>query len=90
MAEDKNLEDPDRETWDPLFRKKPEKKEIHGLLKIAGSSMEEINTRLGDIQNVLGYPNVISPVIDGTSDASNEVSRINGQTRPEGDRGKEQ
>ena len=52
------LNDPEQSKWDSLFNVVP----IHGLLKMAGSSSEEVESKLNDIKTILGYPTVIKEI----------------------------
>ena len=78
------LSDPDRSTWDSLFQAD----NIHGLLKIGGSSKDEVEKHLGDIQGILKHGTAIKDV-PGTSSPTQAISRVDGWTRPK-NRGKEQ
>ena len=87
MVEDglNNLNDPPRENWDPLFKTTT----IHGLLKVAGSSDTAINDELDHIKRILGYPYVIKD-IDGNSAPTTIKSKVQGNTRPGDQHGREQ
>jgi hypothetical protein len=83
------LGDPDHDdTWDPVFHPKVE---IHGLLKITGSTHTKVDEHLKRIVGILGRGSVI---VDATVPLTNPYpqtisSRIDGWTRPN-HRGKEQ
>ena len=80
----KKLSDPAIGTWDPLF-KSPN---IHGMLKIAGSSKDEVNKHLDMIKAVLKHGTAIEDAFQSESHQETD-SRVDGWTRPD-DRGKEQ
>jgi len=80
------LNDPPLSSLEPLFRKPGE---IHGLLKVAGSSPTEVDDLLGKIQTILKRGTVIQNV-QGELPSTTSDSRIDGWTRPEPSRGKEQ
>ena len=80
-----NLNDPEVEQWDPLFRANP----IHGLLKVAGSDSKIINDKLEHLKRILGHPQVITD-IEGTSPPSLTKSKLEGNTRPGKQHGHEQ
>lgn len=79
MATDgpKNLNDPPPGKWDPLFNTDP----IHGILKVAGSSPEIVNSKLDDIKSILGHPTVIADIAAQSLPTSMN-SRLDGQVRP--------
>ena len=81
----RNLNDPPPSKWDPLFNKVP----IHGLLKVAGSCPEEVESKLNAIKSVLGHPTVIKDIA-GQSPPTTVNSRLDGQVRPLKKRGFEQ
>lgn len=78
------LSDPASTTWDPLFQSL----EIHGMLKIAGSSKHEVEKHLTMIQKVLKHGTAIKDAFQNQSPTETD-SRVDGWTRPN-DRGKEQ
>jgi hypothetical protein len=78
------LSDPDRDTWDPLFNST----EIHGILKIGGSSKNEVEKHLKNIQVILKHGTAIDDVFQNSPSTPTD-SRVDGWTRPN-DRGKEQ
>jgi hypothetical protein len=85
MADNKDmLHDPDLDTWDPLFQST----EIHGMLKIGGSSKEKVEEHLKKIQVVLKYDTVIVDAFQKSPSTPTD-SRVDGWTRPN-HRGKEQ
>ncbi|KAL8788622.1 MAG: hypothetical protein Q9195_007217 [Heterodermia aff. obscurata] len=71
----KNLNDPLRSEWDPLFRHR-----IHGLLKVAGSCPSMVEKKLDDIKSVLGHPTVIKDIA-GHSPPTSVDSRVDRQIR---------
>ncbi|KAK4696204.1 hypothetical protein P7C71_g1673, partial [Lecanoromycetidae sp. Uapishka_2] len=73
----KNLNDPPQSTWDPLFKSSP----IHGLLKVAGSSPEMVESKLNEIKSVLGHPTIIKDIA-GQSPPNVVNSRVDGRVRP--------
>ena len=79
MATDgpKSLNDPPPSKWDPLFNTVP----IHGLLKVAGSSQEVINSKLQDLKSILGHGSVIADIAARSLPSSMD-SRLDGQVRP--------
>lgn len=77
------LSDPDRDTWDPLFNST----EIHGILKIGGSSKNEVEKHLKNIQVILKHGTAIDDVFQNSPPTPTD-SRVDGWTRPN-DRGKE-
>lgn len=79
MATDgpKNLNDPAPASWDPLFNTTP----IHGILKVAGSSPEIVNSKLDGIKSILGYPTIIADIA-AQSLPTSANSRVDGQVRP--------
>ena len=79
MAKDgeKNLNDPPKDKWDPLFKSNP----IHGILKVAGESPETIQKKLDEVKGILGYPHVIAD-IPAQSPPANVDSRLDGRLRP--------
>jgi hypothetical protein len=85
MAADETLNDPAHAMWDELFRSD----KIHGLLKIAGRTKDEVDQRLQDIQTVLKHGTAISDV-PGKSAPTTTASRVDGSTRKGSNRGKEQ
>jgi hypothetical protein len=90
MAADQGLNDPPRASWDNLFKEKKPDHEIHGLIKVAGSSPEKVKERLDVIQTVLGHNSIIFDIENGLSPPSTESSRVDGKTRPGEEKGKEQ
>jgi len=80
MKADAGLKDPTTDL-DPLFR---DTNIIHGLLKVAGSNIQDVNKRLQDIQISLGRGTVIIDVPGGNE------GRLDGATRQGNNRGKEQ
>ena len=76
----KNLNDPPHSDWDPLFTVAP----IHGLLKVAGNSLEIVESKLNDIKSVLGHPTIIKDIA-GQSPPTSVNSRIDGHVRPRED-----
>ena len=87
MKEDgpNNMNDPPVEKWDPLFKGST----IHGLLKVAGSSPEIVNKKLDHMKQILGFPHVIRD-IEGKSSPSTTDSKVEGDTRPGKEHGREQ
>lgn len=87
MTEDgpNNLNDPPVDEWDSLFRTTT----IHGLLKVAGSSLQIVDDELSHIKRILGYPYFIKD-IEGNSPPTNTKSKLEGHTRPGKDHGHEQ
>jgi hypothetical protein len=86
------LNDPVRSTWDPLFQShsgEQEKQDIHGLLKIGGSSKDEVEEHLKKIRDILKHGEAIKDV-PGNSLPTKTDSRVDGWTRPGKLRGKEQ
>ena len=71
-----HLHDPPRSVWDSLF-----KVPIHGLLKVAGNSQEEVEKKLKILQEALGHGSLIKD-LSGTSSPTNLPSRVDGQVRP--------
>ena len=85
------LKDPVRSTWDPLFQShtgKQEQQDIHGLLKIGGSSKDEVEKHLKNMQEVLKHGTAIDDVFQNSPPTPTD-SRVDGWTRPN-HRGKEQ
>ena len=80
-----NLNDPDVNDWDPLFKANT----IHGLLKVAGSDSKIINDKLERLKQILGHPRVITD-IEGNSPPSLTKSKLEGNTRPGKQHGHEQ
>ena len=78
-----NLNDPPQTSWDPLFNTTTttSKTPIHGVIKVAGSSLEIVNNKLTDIKNTLNYPTLIVDIA-GNSLPTNDNSRVDGQVRP--------
>ena len=88
MASEKvrtKLSDPAPTTWDSLFRSP----QIHGMLKIAGSSKDEVERHLTMIQKVLKHGTAIEDAFQKDESPKETDSRVDGWTRPN-DRGKEQ
>jgi hypothetical protein len=89
MATDgpKNLNDPLPASWDPLFNTGL----IHGILKVAGSSPEMVNSKLDRIKGILGHPIIIADIA-AQSPSTSANSRVDGQVRPkdQGLKGREQ
>lgn len=81
-----NLNDPPTDNWDPLFTTTT----IHGLLKIAGSDSKVINDKLDHLKRILGQPQKIITDIEGNSPPTLYPSKLEGSTRPGGQRGREQ
>ena len=81
----KNLNDPPQAKWDPLFRMT----RIHGLLKVAGNSEKVIESKLSEIQGVLGHSIVIKDIPEQPP-PTGKVSRVDGHTRPSKNHGHEQ
>ncbi|KAK0639473.1 hypothetical protein B0T16DRAFT_463145 [Cercophora newfieldiana] len=79
MRSDARLNDPTTDL-DPLFA---DTEVIHGMLKVAGSCIHDVNKRLHDIQTLLGRGSVINDVAGGSE------GRLDGATRQEPHRGKE-
>ena len=73
----KNLNDPSRIQWDGLFWRGA----VHGLLKVAGSSPETIESKLKDIKDKLGHPTNIKD-LPYQSSPTNANSRVDGHVRP--------
>lgn len=71
-----NLNDPLPDKWDDIFKTNIP---IHGLLKVAGSSIEKVDEKLNAIKSVLGSTIVDIPA---TSAPTTVQSRIDGQVRP--------
>ncbi|KAI9775231.1 MAG: hypothetical protein M1839_001349 [Geoglossum umbratile] len=71
-----NLNDPEPKEWHPLFRSES----IHGLLKVAGSSADQVETKLNRIKGLLGHPTVIAD-IEAQSLPASVNSRVDGQVR---------
>jgi hypothetical protein len=80
-----NLNDSEWKDWDPLFQSQS----IHGLLKVAGSSADQVKTKLERIKGLLGHPTVIAD-IEAQSPPASVNSRVDGQVREKGFKGKEQ
>lgn len=76
MAKDQNLNDPNSDEWDDLF-KTPAL--IHGLLKVAGSSSDMVETKLNTIKTILAGTVADIPA---KSPPTTVNSRIDGQVRP--------
>ena len=75
---------PDGNTWDRLFKST----KIHGMLKIGGSSKDEVEKHLKKIQEILNFGTAIGDAFQDSPSAPTD-SRVDGWTRPN-DRGKEQ
>jgi hypothetical protein len=88
MANDTMLIDPPKDDWDDLF-KSSTANPIHGLLKVAGDSKEQVNKHLDSIKKTLNHSGPTVKDIPGKSEPTEIPSRVDGWTRPN-DRGKEQ
>ena len=82
----RNLNDPRHSTWDPLFKNAP----IHGILKVAGNSLEEVERKLNEIKDVLGHSAGVIKDIAGQSPPTTVDSRVDGHVRPWDLKGHEQ
>jgi hypothetical protein len=80
MKSDSRLNDPTTDL-DPLFANTDA---IHGMLKVAGSCSQDVETRLEEIQVALGRGTLISDVPGGNEGC------LDGATRKKPHRGKEQ
>ena len=80
------INDPDKNEWDKLFQSD----KIHGMLKIGGSSKTEVERLLKEIQEALNQGTAVIKDVTGKSLPTDENSRVDGATRPEQLRGKEQ
>ena len=80
MKSDTRLNDP-KTGLDPLF---VDTDAIHGMLKVAGSCIQDVEKRLEEIQIALGRGTIISDVPGGNE------GRLDGATRKKPHRGKEQ
>ena len=76
-----NLNDPPYTSWDPVFRSAP----IHGLLKVSGSNLDIVESKLNELKSVLGHSTVIKDIA-GQSPQTSVKSRLDGQVRPLKDR----
>jgi hypothetical protein len=74
----KDLADPPKEQWDPLFNSTTP---IHGVLKVAGGSPEMVDSKLNDIKSILGHPTLIVDIA-GRSLPTTANSRVDGHVRP--------
>ena len=82
-----NLNDPLPGSWDPPFGGNL----IHGILKVAGTSPEIINSKLNEIKSSLGHPTLIVDIA-AQSLPTSANSRVDSQVRPkaQGLNGREQ
>ena len=83
----KILRDPKHTDWELLFRL-PEKVIIHGMLKVAGSSKDDVEIHLSAIKSVLKHGTALKDALQNQPPTPMD-SRVDGWTRPN-DRGKEQ
>jgi len=74
------MHDPPSTEWDEPFKNKTAP--IHGVLKVGGSSENAVNALLDRLKDTLQHGKVIVDI--------GKDSRIDGQTRPNEHRGKEQ
>lgn len=82
-ADGVNLNDPPQGKWDDLFKNGV----IDGVFKIAGNSPGVVDSKLSTIKSILGSS---IKEINWTSPPTTSTSRIDGQVRPDKNRGHEQ
>ncbi|KAL9045577.1 MAG: hypothetical protein Q9214_001401 [Letrouitia sp. 1 TL-2023] len=78
MAAEDKLNDPPVARWDPLFKATTP---VHGVIKVAGSDPDMVNSRLVLIQLILKLGTLITDIA-GQSPPTSVSSRIDGQVRP--------
>ncbi|KAK0642165.1 hypothetical protein B0T16DRAFT_449408 [Cercophora newfieldiana] len=77
----KSLFDPPVTRWDPLFQAN-----IHGVLKVAGSDKDQVESRLKQLKEALGYDSGVIVDIPARSPPTDALSRVDGAAEKRSER----